>query len=251
MWIDCHAHLDRLSDPVLTGIVQEAEAAGVSRILSTATDIVSARAVVKQCAAFPTIFGAAGISPFDAPAANEDWETALRGILARERIVGIGEIGLDDSNPRYPSLKEQLPVFERQLALAVELDLPVILHSRGAEERIAEICRNRGVRKAMFHCYTGPRDTLRTILDNGYSVSFSGIVTFDGGVRELTTFVPLDRIFVETDCPYLAPVPHRGKPNRPAWVTITGECVAAAKQVSPERLQEAIAENFGRLFGAR
>lgn len=251
MWIDSHAHLDRIAEPDLAQLIAEAEAAGVSPILSTATDCGSAEVVARQCRAFPNIFGAAGISPFDSISLPEHWESKLRTILANNKMVGVGEIGLDASNPRYPTLELQMPVFEKQLDIARELDLPVIVHSRGAEKKVAEICAARGVTKALFHCFTGPVDALTYILDRGYSISFSGIVTFSAAVRDLVTHVPPDRLFIETDSPYLAPAPHRGEINRPAWVAITGECVAAVKKITPERLQQVIEENFNNLFGRK
>jgi TatD DNase family protein len=248
MWIDSHAHLDRIAEPDLARLIAEAEVAGVSPILSTATDFTSAEVVAQQCRAFPNLFGAAGISPFDSVSLPERWESRLRTILANNKMVGVGEIGLDTSNPRYPSLELQMPVFEKQLDIARELDLPIIVHSRGAEKKVAEICAARGVRKALFHCFTGPLDALHHILDSGYSISFSGIVTFSASVRDLVPHVPPERLFIETDSPYLAPAPHRGKTNRPAWVAITGEYVAAVKNIPPERLQESISDNFSRLF---
>jgi TatD DNase family protein len=251
MWIDSHAHLDRLPEADVAAFIAEAEAAGVSPILSTATDCASAEVVVQQCRAFPNLFGAAGISPFDSVSLPERWESRLRMILADKKMVGVGEIGLDASNPRYPSLGLQTPVFVKQLEIARELDLPVIVHSRGAEKKAAEICAARGVTKAMFHCFTGPVDALHYILDQGYSISISGIVTFSVAVQYLVTHVPLDRLFIETDSPYLAPVPHRGKTNRPAWVAITGECVAAVKKITPAALQQVIEENFDNLFGRK
>jgi TatD DNase family protein len=251
MWIDSHAHLDRIAEPDLTQVIHEAQKAGVARILFTATDLVSAGAVVRQCAAHSFLRGAAGISPFDVVSLPDGWEQSLRTMLSEQGMVGVGEIGLDASNPRYPSLDLQMPVFEKQLDIARELELPVIVHSRGAEKKTAEICAVHGITRAMFHCFTGPVDALEYILDRGYSISFSGIVTFNATLRDLVTRVPLDRLFIETDSPYLAPAPHRGKTNRPAWVAITGECVAAIKRIPPARLQRMIEENFNSLFGCK
>lgn len=249
-WIDLHAHLDRLKDPDLTSVLKEAGRADVSTILSTATGLESASLVSQQCKTFPALFGAVGISPFDVPALPFDWEQKLRSFFTCPRIIALGEIGLDDTNPKYPPLTSQLPVFEKQLAIAVELDLPAIVHSRGAESRVAEICHSLGVKKVVFHCFTGDPETLKKILDFGYYVSFSGIVTFSKTVSDLVPTVPLERIFIETDSPYLAPVPHRGKTNCPAWVRLVGEKVAECRGIKKEVLQEAIRKNFERLFNA-
>lgn len=248
MWIDCHAHLDRLPEKELAGILNEAEAAGVSTVLSTATDIPSAVTVVRQCRIFPALYGAAGISPFEVFSLPDDWEEQLRTLCANERMVAVGEIGLDKSNPKYPDIKYQMPVFERQILIAKERGLTAVIHSRGAEKQAAEICRSLGIQKALFHCFTGSLDSLRAVLNYGYALSFSGIITFNETVRESVRYVPLDRLFIETDTPFLAPVPHRGKTNRPGWVALVGETVARIKGVPVERLQEVIQENFKKLF---
>jgi TatD DNase family protein len=248
MWIDSHAHLDRLPEQELGNIVTDAVAAGVGMILSTATDIHSSEIVVRQCAAFPQLYGALGISPFDANKVPIDWESRLRSLLGNKRAIAVGEIGLDRSNPKYPDIEIQLPVFEKQLRLSAECGKPAIVHSRGAERRVAEICRAAGITKVLFHCFTGDMESLRYIIESGYAVSFSGIITFDRSVAELVSYVPLDRLFIETDTPYLAPIPHRGKPNRPAWVAVVGQTAAQCKRISPEQLQSAVAQNFQRLF---
>jgi TatD DNase family protein len=248
MWIDCHAHCDRLPEKELPELLAEATAAGVSTVLSTATGLSSAAAVVRQCRTLKGLYGAVGISPFDALSLPVDWEEQLGSYLDNEKIVAVGEIGLDKSNPKYPSHEQQLPVFTRQLRIAQKRDLPVVVHSRGAERTAAEICRSSGIKKAMFHCFTGDRDALRYILESGYYVSFSGIITFSRAVAELAADVPLGRFFIETDSPYLAPVPHRGKANRPAWVALVGEAAAQCKGVPVGELQVGISRNFERLF---
>jgi TatD DNase family protein len=251
MWIDSHAHLDRLHGKELSGTLAEAAAAGVSTLLSTATDLASAASVVLQCTTFPALYGATGISPFETLALPVDWDDRLRSCGKKEKIVAVGEIGLDRSNPRYPDVKYQMPVFERQLELAGELRLPVVVHSRGAERQVAEICRAFGTSGVLFHCFTGSRDALKFVLECGYDVSFSGIITYNDAVRELVKEVPCDRLFIETDSPYLAPVPHRGKTNRPAWVALVGEAAAESKEIRVEDLQLETGRNFGRLFLTR
>ena len=248
MWIDCHAHLDRLPPDQLNAAVVEAAAAGVTVILSAATDLASAAAVIRQCQTFPSLYGALGISPFDSRDLPDGWEVKLCQMLCHEHIVAVGEIGLDQSNTKYPAMEIQLPVFEKQLMIAKEHGLPVVVHSRGVEKRVAEICRSFGITRTLFHCFTGDTNALDVVLDCGYSVSFSGIVTFSPAVRELARHVPLDRLFIETDTPYLAPVPHRGKTNRPARAALVGESVAVIKDIPAGELQAAIRNNFKRLF---
>jgi TatD DNase family protein len=247
-WIDAHAHLDRLSGAGLAETLAEASAAGVTTVLSCATGLSSSASVIRQCRDFPSLYGAVGISPFESHSLPDGWEDLLLSYLDRENIVALGEIGLDGSNADYPALDIQLPVFDRQLRMASERCLPVVVHSRGAELMAAEMCRSAGVAKAVFHCFTGKNDALMFILESGYHVSFSGIVTFSDDVARLAERVPLDRILIETDTPYLAPVPCRGKANRPAWVAFVGEAVACCKGIPADKLQDALRRNFEWLF---
>jgi TatD DNase family protein len=130
--------------------------------------------------------------------------------------------------------------------------MPIIIHSRDAEIKVCEMCRASGVKKAMFHCFTGDVTALGKILDAGYFVSFSGIITFKSSpLVECVRYAPLSRIFIETDSPYLAPVPHRGKTNEPAWVGLVGKKVAEIKQMDEDAVAEALRENFFALFGFR
>jgi TatD DNase family protein len=248
MWIDIHAHLDRLPEAELARVIAEAAEAGVGVILSASTDLTSAAEVVRRIESFPALYGAVGISPFDAPGSPDDWEGRLRALLKRERVIAVGEIGLDRSNPRYPPAGRQLPYFEKQVAIAADAGLPAVIHSRGAEREAAGICRSLGVEKALFHCFTGSREALGVVLDNGYYVSFSGIITWNADVAALAADVPSDRLFIETDAPYLAPAPHRGTVNRPSRAAIVGETAARLRGVQPGELQAAIAANFERLF---
>ncbi len=247
-WIDLHAHLDDLSDSELTEALAEAAAAGVSAVCVAGTDLASSEVVSRQCAVFPAIWGAVGICPFSVDPLPDDWEARLRSLLRGRQVIALGEIGLDDSNPKYPPLSRQLPVFERQLEIARRCDLPVILHSRGAEARVALLCREHGIRRAVFHCFTGDSASLEAILSCGYSISFSGIVTFSHTLLECAAEVPLDRLFIEPDSPFLSPAPFRGRVNRPCRVAITGEAIAKARGIAPAALQSAMADNFRRLF---
>lgn len=249
MWIDIHAHLYDLDKTAFDAVLQEASDNDVSTIVDTATDLRSAGTVVQQCAASPILYGAVGVSPFDSPGVEDGWIDGLRFLLKQDRIIAIGEIGLDNSNPRYPALDQQLPIFEKQLDLAAELSVPVIIHSRGAESVALKLCREKNLRKVLFHCFTGNRAVLDEIITAGYSISFSGIVTFkNNAVRNLVPIVPQRQLFIETDTPYLAPVPHRGEPNRPAWVGLVGEEIAALTNRDSMELQQIIAGNFRRLF---
>lgn len=248
MWIDCHAHLFDLPVSSLSHQLEAAAMAGVDVVISTSTDLTNA-AVVTSHTAFPQVYGAIGISPFDVQNLPQGWESSLESFLNHEKIIACGEIGIDATNPSYPPLVEQESVFIRQLEIANACNLPVIIHSRGAEEQALSICKNRGVSMAVFHCFTGSEDACAAIVDAGYCISLSGIITFSKcALREFVHKIPLTQLFIETDCPYLAPVPHRGKVNQPAWVSCTGLEVAKLLQLHPEVLAMQIRKNFNRIF---
>jgi len=250
MWIDVHAHLYQHSPPDLDAALCAAQASGITAVVNTATDLSTARTVIAQAPTHAALFAATGISPFDVRDLPGDWRAQLAALCAAPRVIAVGECGIDASNPRYPPVPAQEPVFAQQLDLARELDLPVVIHSRGAEERAADMCRAHGIARALFHCFTGSMAALRRVLDAGYCVSFSGIITFpDSTLDDLVKFTPADRIFVESDAPYLAPVPHRGKPNCPAWTAVTGSHAARIRGVSESELASRIRRNFETLFG--
>ncbi|MBN1761337.1 MAG: TatD family hydrolase [Chitinispirillaceae bacterium] len=249
MWIDSHAHLFDSSDNELSLIVDEATGTGVDAIVSTATDIINARQVIHHCENYSQLWGAVGISPFDVTDLPATWFDDLCSLLDHPKIIAVGETGIDATNPRYPPLSLQRPVFEQQLIAARDRQLPIIIHSRGAEKETAGLCRANGIVFAMFHCFTGDHRSLRAILDNGYYVSLSGIVTFPRSeLRDLIRNIPIERLLIETDSPYLAPVPHRGKKNRPALVRFVGEEIARLLGKPSGQIGRQIQENFARLF---
>jgi TatD DNase family protein len=249
MWIDTHAHLYDYEPNSLNRIVEEACDASVEIILSTATDIVTAIKVTEQCQSSDHIYGAVGISPFDVTSQNSDWLSSLKCLLRKPRIIAIGEIGLDSTNPRYPPLNKQIPFFEAQLDLATKLNLPAVVHSRGSEKNVVEICRSIGIERVLFHCFTGSFDDMQAIIDAGYYLSFSGIITFKNAkIRELIPSVPIERVLIETDSPYLAPVPYRGKKNRPALLKYTAAELSELLNLESEKLQIQLEKNFNSLF---
>lgn len=250
MWIDVHAHLYDFPDGDLEDVMNRARDAGVIAVVNAGTGLAASSTVCGQCTAHPDLFGAVGISPFDVEGLEDGWWNNLEALLDNEKVLAVGETGLDDTNPAYPSLAKQVPVFERLLALARDRDLPVVIHSRGAERRVVEICRSLAVPKVLLHCYTGDTAVLRAALDLGYYVSFSGIATFrKAPLDRQIADTPLERLFIETDTPYLAPVPHRGRPNEPAFVPLIGAHIAHQKGISPAELAGAIRRNFAELFG--
>lgn len=249
MWIDTHAHLYDFSDNDIQNLCNRADSASVGAIVSTATDLKTSKNVITHCVKHPVLYGAVGISPFDCEVIPSGWDAILEQNLHEHNIIGLGEIGLDTTNPRYPSFEKQLPVFEQQLYIAKRLDKPVIIHSRGFEKSTAEICRKNGCQKAVFHCFTGDFDAASVILDYGYYISFSGILTFNkAAIRQLLPKLPLDRLMLETDTPYLAPVPFRGKTNTPLYMQYIGNEAALLIRKSPDELQAQLKVNFNTVF---
>jgi TatD DNase family protein len=250
MWIDIHAHLYDLSAQELAGQMAQARDSGVSMVINAGTSIDTSQRAAGQCMPAQGLYATVGVSPFDVENLPPGWDTQLESLVDKPGVVGIGEIGLDNTNPAYPPLDKQVPVFERQIEIALRRNRPAVIHSRGAEDRAIDMCVNAGIRTAVLHCFTGAAESLERLLKHGYSVSFSGIVTFKKSpAADLVKQTPLDRLFIETDSPYLAPVPHRGKPNRPAWAALTGEKVAELLDVPPAEVAGAIAQNVNLVFG--
>ncbi|MCL2181914.1 MAG: TatD family hydrolase [Chitinispirillia bacterium] len=248
---DIHAHLFDCGDEELKAVVDAAVTAGIGTIINTAVSIYTARTVICQCGRFPqTLRAAAGISPFDTAGAEDGWPIQLRELLSDPMTAALGEIGLDCTNPRYPPLDVQMPFFVKQLEIAADTGLPAVIHSRGMERRTAEICHQQGVKKAVFHCFTGDRPALEYIINCGYYVSVSGIITYKNShLREIIGHIPVDKLLIETDTPYLSPVPHRGKPNQPSYIIHTVRETARLLAMDDGELTALLAGNVNTLFG--
>ena len=254
VWIDSHAHLDMEDfDPDRDEVIRRAFAAGVMAVLCPAdlTSDKSLRATLNIVAGHPSFLAAAGVHPHQAKLFSEDHARKLRDLGTGRTIAALGEIGLD-FHYDFSTPEEQKRAFRNQLRLADELRLPIIIHSRLAGAEVATAVRKQGCRSGgILHCYTEDWDTARTMIDLGFYISFSGILTFPkaGSLREVAVKVPLDRLLIETDSPYLAPVPFRDrKRNEPAFVVETARVLADLKRVSLEKLAEATTGNFFSLF---
>jgi TatD DNase family protein len=238
--IDTHAHLDALEDPA--GAVARAHAAGVERIVSIGTGLASTQATMAIAEAAPGVVVAAGVHPHQAA----DGEPVDR--LLDERIVAVGEIGLDFFRD-YAPRDDQRRVFTAQLRLAAEHEKPVIVHSRAADDETAELLAGFAG-TVVLHCFSSPA-LLPAALDRGYYVSFAGNVTYPKAaeLREAARAVPAERILAETDSPYLAPQPVRGKRNEPAYVVHTVASLAEVRGEDPVELARRIDENAAAAFG--
>lgn len=244
---DSHAHLDACEEPA-AALVERARAAGVTRIVTIGTGIDSCRAALAIADAHAGVYAVLGIDPHRAADPDSHRLDELRELLTHSKVVAVGETGLDTVR-RFAEPFEQRRLFEEQLALADELSLPVVIHSREAErETAAALAPFRGT--VVLHCFSSP-GLLPTALERGYFVSFAGNATYPKApeLREAAAAVPGDRILVETDSPYLAPQPVRGRPNEPAHVVHTISALAEARAESPELLAARTHENAASAFG--
>jgi TatD DNase family protein len=253
MFIDSHAHIDgREFDADRDAVIERAQAAGVSAILNVGTGDPHSGALeraVELGQRHENIYTALGTHPHDARLYDESAEEKIRNLIQSERVIAWGEIGLDfhyDNSPR----DVQLEVFKRQLRAARECDLPVVIHTREAESETIEILKSEYDGRGIFHCFSGSLELAQNALELDFMISFSGIVTFKKAeeLREVAKQVPLDRLLIETDCPYLAPIPYRGKRNEPAYVVEVARCLAGIHDVSIEHMAQQTSDNFRRFF---
>ena len=257
MFVDSHAHIDGPEfDADREEIIQRAQAAAVSAILNIGTGDPHSGAferAIELGKSHQTVYTAIGTHPHDARFYNDEAEEKTRSLIqSGERVVAWGEIGLDfhyDNSPR----DVQIAVFKRQLRAARDLNLPVIIHTREAEAETIDILKtdyDGADRRGVFHCFSGSEDLAKRALELDFMISFSGIVTFKKAdeLRNIARQVPLDHLLIETDCPYLTPVPHRGKRNEPAYVVEVARCLAVLHGLEIEELGQITTENFMRFF---
>jgi len=257
MFIDSHAHIDGHEfDADREEVIQRAHAAGVSVILNVGTGDPHSGAferAVELGKVHESVFTAIGTHPHDARLYDDAAEAKIKNLINNNHVIAWGEIGLDfhyDNSPR----DVQIEVFKRQLRAARECDLPVVIHTREAEAETIGILQSEykdAPRRGVFHCFSGSMDLARRSIEIGFMISFSGIVTFKKAdeLRAVAKQVPLDRLLIETDCPYLTPIPYRGKRNEPAYVVEVARCLAALHDVDIEDMARITSENFNRFFG--
>jgi len=248
--IDSHAHLDfRQFDDDRQAVIARAREAGVVAILDVGTDVASSRAAVALAERYDFIYAAVGVHPHDARTVTPRVLDELRALARHPKVVAVGEIGLDyhrDLSPR----PVQRRAFADQLALATELELPVVIHGREANDDVLATLRDwEGT--GVLHTYSAGPERLEEVLELEFFIGLSGPVTFPQArqLREVAAAAPLERLLVETDCPFLTPAPHRGQRNEPAYVRYVVEAVARAREVSAEKVACATADNTRRLFG--
>jgi TatD DNase family protein len=242
VWTDAHCH-------ITADVLDDARAAGVERMISVGTDVASSQAAIALAAGHEGVWATAGVHPHDA----KDGIAGVEALLGAPEVVAVGECGLDYHYEHSPR-DVQRDVFAAHIALAHTHQLALVIHSREAWDDTFAVLASEGVpERTVFHCFTGGPEEAERCLALGAALSFSGIVTFKTAddVRAAAALCPLDRMTVETDSPYLAPVPHRGQQNQPAWVPLVGAAVAGVKGVPVEEVARATTATAERLFRLR
>ena len=255
MLIDSHAHIQGKEYAGETeAVIARAREAGVEKIIAVggAGDMSSNAEAAALASAFPGVYATVGVHPHDAKDVGADEMRRLKELAADPKVVAVGETGLDyyyDHSPR----EVQRRVFTEFIHLTRETGLPIVVHERDAAHDVADLLRSHGEGKirGVIHCFTGDYDAARSYLDLGFYLSFTGIITFKNAepLREVVRKVPLERMFVETDSPYLTPVPHRGKRNEPAYVRFVAETIATVKKLPLEEVARVTTQNVKALFG--
>ena len=257
IFIDSHCHIDgEQFDKNRDEIVERANAAGVKLMLTIGTgnphngEIEKAVKVAQQ---YENVFASVGVHPHDAKLYDKRAENHLIELAKNEKVIAWGEIGLDfyyDHSPR----EVQIDVFKRQIRTAKELDLPIIIHSRDAEDETVEIlteeCSDKNFRGGIMHCFGGTAEMAQKLMKIGFLISFAGNVTFKKAenLRDAARSVPLEKLLIETDCPFLTPVPFRGKRNEPAFVIHTARFLANFYDIEIEKLANQTTNNFLNFF---
>ena len=249
-FIDTHCHLDKL-DSTPERAVKEAKDAGVKKVLTISVDELSLDFVSNAVRQFPEVYGSVGFHPHDATVMNESLEEKIRQLAQEEdKIIAIGETGLD-YHYLYSPVEIQQQVFRKQLIIAEELKLPVVMHSREAEVDTMNILKEIPVKSlGVAHSFTSSFKMARKLVEMGWYIGINGIVTFKNAedLRAVVKWLPIDKILLETDSPFLAPVPFRGKPNSPIHIPTIAMFIAELKNVSIHDLAKQTNENAQRLF---
>ncbi len=252
MFIDSHAHLDMPQfEEDLPEVIQRAEQAGVKLIITVGTDLESSRRALQLADLFPQVFASVGIHPHNARSCTTEAIASLREMATSPKVVAIGETGLDFYRNLSPP-ETQILAFREQIRLAREMEKPIVIHDREAHKQLIRLLSEEGTEgiKGVVHCFSGDLAMAKQCFDMGLSISIPGSVTFRNAarLRNVVSNAPPDRILLETDAPFMAPIPFRGKRNEPSFIRYTADRVAKVRKVSLEQLAEQVCNNTTRLF---
>jgi TatD DNase family protein len=250
MWTDTHLHLDDPAfDPDRNAVIARARYAGVEALICAGTSVDGSRRAIALAERFPAVWATVGIHPEEAASADGEALRALESLAGHPRVVAIGETGLDYVHERAPRAV-QAEAFLAHVRLARSAGLPLVVHNREAHDDVERILREEGAAAVVMHCFSGTAEVAARWAAMGWMISFAGPLTFARAesLRAAARGVPDDRLLIETDAPYLAPVPMRGRRCEPAFVAHTGRALAAVKDMTVETLARALAENGKRVF---
>ena len=253
MLIDSHAHLDMKEfREDLEEVLERALKEGVSHIITVGIDIPSSLIALELAKKYDPIFSSIGYHPHNADDMDSDRLKELSGLVSEPKVIAWGEIGLDFYR-RYSSPENQIKAFNQQLEMAFQFDLPVIIHDRESHREVLEILRGRGDKnhKGVIHCFSGDYDLAMSFIEMGYYISIPGTVTYKNAlnVRDVASRIPIERMLIETDAPFLAPVPNRGKRNEPSFVTYSARKIAQLRGLDFKEVAHETSKNAKRLFG--
>lgn len=250
MFIDVHAHLNDEKFENVESIVENALSEKVDKIITAGFDISSSRKNLEIASRFPNVFATIGIHPEMVDELEKDYLEVLKEMSKNKKVVAIGEIGLDyhfkDDNKEL-----QKEIFVKQIELANFLDLPVVVHSRDAMGDTLELLKKHPPKKeSLLHCYSGSIESAKEFIKLGFSFSFGGVVTFNNAknVFKVVEELPIEKIMLETDCPYMAPVPFRGKRNEPMYIPYIARKIAEIKNIEVEKIAEITTKNAEKMF---
>ena len=253
-FVDTHAHLDFDSfDKDRDVVVENARLANLGAIINIGINLETSKKSIELAEKFDMVYASVGVHPHDADEMRDEWWPEIVRLYQHPRVVAIGEIGLDYYRDYSPH-DVQKRILLRQLDLAVEHSFPVIIHTRSAWPDILPIVSSENYRnklRGVFHCFSGSKEQTRSVLDLGYHISFTGVVTFKNAspLTIAADYVPMDRLMLETDCPFMAPAPYRGKRCEPAYVPAIAQKIAEAKNISVAELARQTTANAENLFG--
>ncbi|MBW1829742.1 MAG: TatD family hydrolase [Deltaproteobacteria bacterium] len=253
MLIDSHAHLDiRDFNQDRSEVIERAVSGGLTHIITIGIDLDSSHSALELAGAYDFIYAAVGYHPHNAEACTPQALDSLVQIASDQKVVAWGEIGLDFYRS-YAPRDAQFRAFQQQLEIANDLNLPIIIHDRDAHEDVFEMLKKmgKGERKGVIHCFSGDRDLAAAFIEMGYYISIPGTVTYKKAtqIKDVAASIPMERMLIETDAPFLTPVPKRGKRNEPFFVTYTAREIARLRNMTFEEVTTQTAKNTKKLFG--